>query len=58
MTGGAILKELLKVVPYLDPEDVSAAVVYVLGTPPHVEVRFYYFVRSYIYIDIYWTYFF
>jgi NADP-dependent 3-hydroxy acid dehydrogenase YdfG len=24
--------------PYLDPKDIADAVVYVLGTPPHVQV--------------------
>lgn len=25
--------------PYLNPDDISAAVLYVLGTPPHVQVH-------------------
>jgi NADP+-dependent farnesol dehydrogenase len=25
--------------PYLNPEDIADAVLYVLGTPPHVQVR-------------------
>jgi NADP-dependent 3-hydroxy acid dehydrogenase YdfG len=31
--------ELYDKVACLDPEDVSDAVIYVLGTPPHVQVR-------------------
>lgn len=38
ITDEGIFKEILKVRPYLDAEDVSAAVLYVLGTPPHVQV--------------------
>jgi NADP+-dependent farnesol dehydrogenase len=30
---------LLEKSPYLNPEDIADAVLYVLGTPPHVQVR-------------------
>lgn len=33
-------EEKLKELPYLLPEDVANAVMYVLGTPPHVQVCF------------------
>ncbi|XP_037050742.1 farnesol dehydrogenase-like [Bradysia coprophila] len=34
-----VTEEMLKVFPILQPEDVSGAVLYVLGTPPHVQVH-------------------
>lgn len=33
--------ELIKTMPHLKSEDIAAAVVYVLGTPPHVQVKIY-----------------
>jgi NADP+-dependent farnesol dehydrogenase len=30
---------LLEALPYLNPEDIADAILYVLGTPPHVQVR-------------------
>lgn len=33
------LDEMLKNFPILQSEDISAAVLYVLGTPPHVQVH-------------------
>jgi hypothetical protein len=35
----AVPEEYLKNSPYLNPEDIAASVVYVLGAPPHVQVR-------------------
>jgi NADP+-dependent farnesol dehydrogenase len=32
-------KELLDAHPALNPEDIADSVLYVLGTPPHVQVR-------------------
>jgi hypothetical protein len=32
-------EEYLKTYPALKPEDIAAGVLYVLGTPPHVQVR-------------------
>jgi NADP+-dependent farnesol dehydrogenase len=32
-------KEYLAIIPSLNPQDVAEAVLYVLGTPPHVQVR-------------------
>ena len=32
-------EEYLKISPYLQPEDIAAGVLYVLGAPPHVQVR-------------------
>ena len=32
-------EEYLKRSPYLKPEDIAAGVLYVLGAPPHVQVR-------------------
>ena len=32
-------EEYLKMNPSLQPEDIAAGVLYVLGTPPHVQVR-------------------
>jgi NADP-dependent 3-hydroxy acid dehydrogenase YdfG len=30
-------KVMLEVSPYLNPEDIAGSIVYVLGTPPHVQ---------------------
>jgi len=32
-------QEFLDISPYLNPEDIADGVLYVLGTPPHVQVR-------------------
>jgi len=32
-------EEFLKMCPSLKPEDIAAGVLYVLGAPPHVQVR-------------------
>jgi NADP+-dependent farnesol dehydrogenase len=32
-------KELVESCPFLNPEDIADSVLYVLGTPPHVQVR-------------------
>jgi len=32
-------EEYLKICPYLEPEDIAAGLLYVLGAPPHVQVR-------------------
>jgi NADP-dependent 3-hydroxy acid dehydrogenase YdfG len=34
-----VSKEFLKMSPALKPEDIAAGVLYVLGAPPHVQVR-------------------
>lgn len=33
------IAEILKSMPFLEPEDVAGAVLYVLSTPPHVQVK-------------------
>jgi hypothetical protein len=40
-------EEILKRSPALKPEDIAAGVIYVLGTPPHVQVRPLFDVRLY-----------
>jgi hypothetical protein len=40
-------EDLLKKSPTLKSEDVAAGVLYVLGAPPHVQVRAEYYVRLY-----------
>lgn len=32
--------------PLLNPEDISAGVLYVLGTPPHVQVFIFFFILA------------
>ncbi|XP_069683488.1 dehydrogenase/reductase SDR family member 11-like [Periplaneta americana] len=36
---GSVSEDLLKVLPYLVPQDLADAVVYILGTPPHVQIH-------------------
>jgi NADP-dependent 3-hydroxy acid dehydrogenase YdfG len=40
-------EEFLKMSPALKSEDIAAGVIYVLGTPPHVQVRALFDVRLY-----------
>jgi NADP-dependent 3-hydroxy acid dehydrogenase YdfG len=40
-------EEVLKMKPAFKPEDIAAGVIYVLGTPPHVQVRALFDVRLY-----------
>jgi len=47
-----IPKDLLKLCPYLQPEDIAEGVLYVLGAPPHVQVRFVCDVRFYSYFPM------
>lgn len=39
-------------IPMLNPGDVSAAVIYVLGTPPHVQVSIIFFIYILFYFMI------
>jgi NADP-dependent 3-hydroxy acid dehydrogenase YdfG len=53
--AAAIPKELLKAytdIPYLQSKDIADAVIYVLGTPPHVQVGRQIFAVSIIYYVI------
>jgi len=43
-------EEFMKKSPYLQPEDIAAGVLYVLGAPPHVQVCVVCDVRFYSYI--------
>lgn len=46
------LLELLENIPFLEAEDVSEAVMFALATRPHVQVRFYFFFKSSVFIGM------
>lgn len=37
-SGNPIADSIFKMMPYLSPEDISQGVLYILSTPPHVQV--------------------